>query len=159
MFALIIAIVSIALIVATVAATMYHGGDTLNQGRAKAEAAGLVAGGQQVAAAYLISKTLDATPAVSGFELVQKKHLASIPTVFSSDEGSTGNNYLIKPLFGVISDLNTSVSLETCQALDKLAGAAPAESQSDYPNGQAAEDYSRPYGCVADESMHFYFKI
>lgn len=51
MFSLIITIVSIALVVALVAATMYYGGDTLGQGRASADAAAFVTGAQQLGAA------------------------------------------------------------------------------------------------------------
>lgn len=161
MFSLIIAIVSIALVVALVAATMYHGGDTLTSGRAQADAAGLVAGAEQIAGAYHLGKTLSGQD-MTVTALVDAKHLSGIPagfTVLAADELSP----LIKPANGgmptMIVDWNTSLSLSTCQALDKMQKRAVAESQSDYGNGQDASSYLGHYGCVADETMHFYFKL
>ena len=57
MFSLIITIISIALVVALVAATMYYGGSALNQGTVKADASGFVAGAQQIAAALTMNET------------------------------------------------------------------------------------------------------
>lgn len=56
MFSLIITIISIALVVALVAATMYYGGSALNQGTVKADAAGFVASAQQIAVALTLNQ-------------------------------------------------------------------------------------------------------
>ena len=54
MFSIIIVIVAVSLVVALIAATIYHGGDTLTDGRAQAGAISLVnVGGQIAAALYL----------------------------------------------------------------------------------------------------------
>lgn len=66
MFSLIIVIISIALVVALIAATGYHGGETLTQGRAHASAVGLVnVAGQVTAALYLRDAQGDSLPANS----------------------------------------------------------------------------------------------
>jgi hypothetical protein len=95
MFSLIITIISIALVVALVAATMYYGGSALNQGTVKADAAGFVAGAQQIAAALTIHETegqgspltlLDTTGEFAYIsKLIAEEYLASIPVVKSSD--------------------------------------------------------------------------
>lgn len=59
MFSLIITIISIALVVALVAATMYYGGSALNQGTEKADAAAFVSGAQQITGAISLYKSLE----------------------------------------------------------------------------------------------------
>jgi len=81
MFSLIITIVSIALVVALVAATMYHGGDTLTQGRTTADAAAFVSGAQQVGGAAVMYLSLESQEATSVDQLVSKAYLASAPVV------------------------------------------------------------------------------
>lgn len=79
MFSLIISIVSIALVVALVAATMYHGGDTLTQGRDRAEAAELVSGAQQVSGAASMHLALVGTEPADVAALVTAQYLTSAP--------------------------------------------------------------------------------
>ncbi len=80
MFSLIITIISIALVVALVAATMYHGGDVLSEGRAEADAAAVVAGAQQISGAATMQLALDAANTdLAG--LVTAKYLSSIPSI------------------------------------------------------------------------------
>lgn len=100
MFSLIITIVSIALVVALVAATIYYGADTLTRGQAAANAAGIVSGGEQMVAAlqthYAITGsyplTLDALRtggyltsfpklADAGFALISSAHAAPVDGV------------------------------------------------------------------------------
>lgn len=80
MFSLIITIISIALVVALVAATMYHGGDVLNQGRAEADAAAVVTGAQQISGAATMQLALvGQNTNLAG--LVTDGYLSSLPTV------------------------------------------------------------------------------
>jgi hypothetical protein len=79
MFSLIITIVSIALVVALVAATMYHGGDTLTQGRTTADAAAFVSGAQQIGGAQVMHISLESAPAADVAGLVTDKYLAWTP--------------------------------------------------------------------------------
>ena len=85
MFSLIITIVSIALVVALVAATMYHGGDTLTQGRTTANAAQFVAGAMQIGGAAVMYKSLEGTDSPDIPTLVSKKYLASTPVVVTPE--------------------------------------------------------------------------
>lgn len=79
MFSLIISIVSIALVVALVAATMYHGGDTLTQGRDRAEGAELVSGAQQVSGAASMHLALVGVEPADVAELVTDGYLSAAP--------------------------------------------------------------------------------
>ena len=100
MFSLIITIVSIALVVALIAATMYYGADTLTRGQAAANAAALISGGEQVLAAMtafqaqtgrypnnleelITSNYLRSFPelADAGFELISSAHAAPVDGV------------------------------------------------------------------------------
>lgn len=83
MFSLIITIISIALVVALIAATAYYGGDTLTEGRNSADAASYVAGGQQIAGAthaYIIQK---GTHPADMDDLMMENLLISPPNVKS----------------------------------------------------------------------------
>lgn len=93
MFSLIITIVSIALIVAITGATMYYGGDSLTQGRDKANASAIVAAGQQIAGAINMYDAMEDTPLTGEVDeeglktaLVDEGYLKAIPQV----NGATG---------------------------------------------------------------------
>lgn len=98
MFSLIITIISIALVVALVAATMYYGGSALNQGTEKADAASFVSGAQQITGAVSLFKSLEGVTPAAGTVTValltsagpdgdpattadNEKYLSSIPAV------------------------------------------------------------------------------
>ena len=123
MFSLIITIVSIALVVALVAATMYHGGDTLTQGRAKADAAAFVSGAQQVSGAAVMYASLEGQDAADAATLVTGKYLSGIPSVKGDGLviGASGSNRAI----------TSSVNAEdVCVAINKSAGLTDAEAQT-----------------------------
>lgn len=116
MFSLIITIVSIALVVALVAATMYYGGDTLTQGRDRADAAAFVSGGQQISGAIQMFRAMEGALPDDLDELQTEKYLTSLPTVKSTDSGAWGID-LDEALISV------PVGSETvCAAIDKQAG-------------------------------------
>ena len=77
MFSLIIVIVSIALIVAIVAATLYHGGDTIVQGRDHAASAQLLNEGAQVRGALVFHQAQTGERATTIADLVASKTLAT----------------------------------------------------------------------------------
>lgn len=93
MFSLIITIISIALVVALVAATMYHGGDVLTQGRVEADAAGVVAGAQQITGAAAMHLALAGKAAADVNALVTAKYLSSVPSI-EGTWGALGANSL-----------------------------------------------------------------
>lgn len=94
MFSLIITIISIALVVALIAATMYYGGAALNQGTVKADASGFIAGAQQISAALNLHQIdgkgdFKAIVAAAGSEgdrdfvntLISENYLSTVPSV------------------------------------------------------------------------------
>lgn len=83
MFSLIITIVSIALVVALIGATMYYGGDTLSQGRAKADASAYVSGAQQVVGALQMYNAMESGQPDSLDDLITAKYLSSLPVMKS----------------------------------------------------------------------------
>lgn len=139
MFNLIIAIVSIALIVATVAATMYHGGDTLTTGRANADAAAVIAGAQQVSGAAVMFQSLESASPANLAELVTKKYLASEPNVEGIALDFAGK--LVTA---------TGLSKEACTAVNKNAGADTPEAVTVIGD--------LPYACVTSTGA-FSFKF
>lgn len=146
MFSLIITIVSIALVVALVAATMYHGGDTLTQGRTTAEAAAFVSGAQQVGGAAVMYLSLEGAASADVAALVTGKYLASNPVVKGSAFA------LATDTAGVNVVSSTVDSDEVCTAINKSSGVASAN------QGSATEaDFANlAYGCVsADKTFQF----
>lgn len=143
MFSLIITIVSIALVVALVAATMYHGGDTLTQGRTTADAAAFVAGAQQVGGAAVMYLSLEGQEATTVAQLVTEKYLASAPVV----KGTA----LAIPAAAADANLvsSTVTSDAVCEAINKAAGAATPDAVTDIG--------SLAYGCITDTKL-FQFK-
>lgn len=151
MFSLIITIVAIALVVALVAATMYHGGDTLTQGRTTADAAAFVTGAQQISGAEVMHLSLTSVDAitvsggVAGTDLVLDKYLASAPVV-------KGGSWVVDPTNKLVT--NTVTDAATCQAINTSAGMSLTQAQGTV---QASDFASLPYGCVTATST-FQFK-
>ncbi len=152
MFTLIIAIISIALIVATIAATMYHGGDTLTQGRSAADAAAFVTGAQQISGAEVMHLSLTSTDATTvsggaaGTDLVLDKYLNSAPVVKGGVWALDTVNKLVT---------NTVTDPAVCIQINKAAGLDPVKADA---NAVVAADFANlPYGCVSTGSA-FQFK-
>ena len=150
MFSLIITIVSIALVVALVAATMYHGGDTLTQGRVTADAAAFVSGAQQIAGAQVMHLSLEGVAATTvtggaaGTDLVLDKYLASAPVVKGGAWTLDTTNKLVT---------NVATTDAVCTQLNKSAGVDAAKLSS-----AVATDFANlAYGCVS-ATKTFQFK-
>ena len=132
MFSLIITIVSIALVVALVAATMYHGGDTLTQGRTTADAAAFVSGAQQIGGAQVMHLSLLSSEAENVAALVTADFLASAPVV-------KGSAWTIDTAANTV---NSVVETDdVCEQINKTAGYAD-------PATVAAIAADKPYGCI-----------
>lgn len=87
MFSLIISIISIALVAALAAATVYFGGAAFNKGSAGADASTFINGAQQVAGAFTLASAdnnLEATSTVadlqSGLGTPVQIYLSQVPT-------------------------------------------------------------------------------
>lgn len=113
MFSLIITIVSIALVVALVAATMYSGGDTLTQGRARADASAYISGAQQISAAAIVYSSNEGATPTSLADLKAKNYMTATPTL------PGGSAYTIA--FGTRTIDATVTSRETCTQINKAA--------------------------------------
>lgn len=158
MFALIIAIISIALIVATIAATMYHGGDTLTQGRNRADAAAVISGAQQVGGAAVMFLSLEGTSAANVAELVSSNYLSSAPDVDTLElAGAAAPATPVAVPANVDAPaarlLTATIATDAvCQAINQAAGAAnPASVDGDGID-------ALPYGCVTT-GRTFVFKF
>jgi hypothetical protein len=152
MFSLIITIVAIALVVALVAATMYHGGDTLTQGRTTADAAAFVTGAQQISGAAVMHLSLTGQDATTvsggsaGTDLVVDKYLASAPVVKGSAWALDTANKL------VTATVDTDA---VCIAINKSAGLDSVKADA---NAVVEADFAAlPYGCVST-GKNFEFK-
>ncbi|KVP96610.1 hypothetical protein WJ97_12050 [Burkholderia ubonensis] len=153
MFSLIITIISIALVVALVAATMYSGGDTLTNGRTTADAAAFVTGAQQIGGAQVMHLSLEGQAAATvsggtaGTDLVLDKYLASAPVV---KQDATGG-WLLDTANRLVTN---KVAADTvCTQINKTAGVAAAQQAS----AAAADFAGLPYGCVS-ATKTFQFK-
>lgn len=152
MFSLIITIVSIALVVALIAATAYYGGDALSQGRNSADAAAYVTSAQQITAAALmrISNGDPAPTALS--DLTGDNLLSAVPNVKSRVAGT--NDWTFDngtPRMVTINLAGTAAgNQKLCEQINKNAGATGM----DATNGTVASIANYTYGCVpgADSS-------
>ncbi len=134
---------------------MYHGGDTLTQGRVTADAAAFVSGAQQVGGAAVMYLSLEGAEATSVAQLVTGKYLASAPVV----KGSA----LSIPADAAAANLVTSTvtSDAVCSQINKTAGITAADTAAAADTDSAlvvvaGEFASKAYGCVtADKSFQF----
>ena len=156
MFSLIITIVSIALVVALVAATMYHGGDTLTQGRVTADAAAFVSGAQQIAGAQTMHLSLTSKLAttvsggVAGTDLVVDKFLASAPVVKGGDWSlaTAGLVTSVVDTAAICQQINVSAGLKNGDTAAADSDTALVVVDADFVN--------KAYGCVtADTTFKF----
>lgn len=159
MFSLIITIVSIALVVALVAATMYHGGDTLTQGRTTADAAAFVAGAQQVGGAAVMYLSLESEAPANVAALVTDKYLASEPVVKGGGL-ELGTATIGANTVNVVTSTVTADAV--CAAINKSAGILAANTADSADTQDAlvvAQDdlADVAYGCIT-ASKTFQFK-
>lgn len=153
MFSLIITIVSIALVVALVAATMYHGGDTLTQGRTTADAAAFLTGAEQIAGAFKMYEALQGVKPNSTQVLIDGAFLKSNPPGMELVVPGMMDNF---PPYVRSTDFK---NLALCQALDKDAGRTPETALTAYPSDTQMEQW-KPYGCYnTTGGAKFYFKV
>jgi hypothetical protein len=157
MFSLIITIVSIALVVALVAATMYHGGDTLTQGRTTADAAAFVSGAQQVAGGATMFLSLEGAAPADVAALVTKKYIASVPNTKSVAPLALGKNIALTNIVSAAAN-----DAAVCQQLNKNVGLTAAKTAAAADTDAAlvvveADFANLPYGCVSTGNV-FQFK-
>lgn len=137
MFSLIITIVAIALVVALVAATLYHGGDTLSAGRDTAEAAGLTNFGQQISLALHVKDALQSEPPTANqtvlADSLAPQYMASVPASWLIRCGES--------LCEITKDI-PDTDTDTCLAVNKAAGLGSVVTLTVYEMTHA------PYFCL-----------
>lgn len=111
MFSLVITIVSIALVVALVAATLYHGGDSIDKGSAEANLAGLVNQATQIQAAAVLYSAENSSAAPDLSTLVSKNYLKA--QINNGNEAWTSAGGFA---------LTTAADLATCTAFNAKYG-------------------------------------
>lgn len=111
MFSLIISIISIALVAALAAATVYFGGAAFNKGGAGADASAFINAGQQIAGAFTLAET-DGESFTTVAEL-SPEYLAQIPTYKSQS--------LILDATGGADYVAVEVSANVCQEIHERA--------------------------------------
>ena len=150
MFSLIISIVSIALVVALAAATMYYGGDALSQGRSSADASSYVTAAQQIGGAAVMHINTQPAAPTTVADLVTSNNLSGVPNVKSRVEGT--NEWTMVPAVAGTSPRMLTIKLagapasnqKLCDQINKNAGATGM----DATNGTIATIGSFPYACV-----------
>lgn len=154
MFSLIITIVSIALVVALVAATMYHGGDTLTQGRAKADAAAFVSGAQQVSGAAVMYQALEGAAAASAAVLVTSQYLSSVPSV------KGGGLDIGTGLSSARVVASTVTAQDVCEAINRSAGLDETAAATAAAGDGTADVANQAFGCYKNATDYtFQFKF
>jgi len=147
MFSLIISIISIALVAALAAATVYFGGAAFNKGSAGADASTFVNAGQQIAGAFTLASadgyTVDLVADLNNGSTVTKNevYLAQIPSY-----KGTGLDGLVTE--GTAKYVVTPVSDLVCAEIVKRADGADATVAT-----QATFQPANLYGCVKSTSV------
>lgn len=126
MFSLIISIISIALVAALAAATVYFGGAAFNKGSAGAEASAFINAGQQIAGAFTLALTDGDTDAATVGALANdtgEVYLTQVPTY----KGTALSLSVVPGLEDYVS-VTSIVSNNVCEEIVDRAGvAAPAD--------------------------------
>ena len=143
MFSLIISIISIALVAALAAATVYFGGAAFNKGSAGADASTFINAGQQIAGAFTLAAADGYTvPTVAdlndgGTDTKGEIYLAQIPSYKGTGLDGLVGNYAVSP-----------VSDQVCAEIVKRA-----EGVDGVVDTQATFAPSNLYGCVISTSI------
>lgn len=146
MFSLIISIISIALVAALAAATVYFGGAAFNKGGAGADASAFINGGQQIAGAFTLAATDNFTATdVASLATPAAGYLAQVPsfkgTVLALD--ATDDKYV------TVSDVER-VTADVCTEINKRAVGK---------SGTAPTTVTGLFGCVAGATPKAFYKV
>lgn len=157
MFALIIAIIAIALTIYLAVSTLFYGGDALSNGSARAIASAFINQGQQINGVHTLFKNDNAGEKVDGLQhdldvLVTQNYLSSIPVP------SKGSAWTVDSAFPVAEGLSLHVikSTDVVAAEGVTASTIPDE-VCKLINDQAGVG-SETFGCVdgADANTVWY---
>lgn len=149
MFSLIISIISIALVAALAAATVYFGGAAFNKGSAGADASAFINAGQQIAGAFTLA-------AADGYTATTVGSLqdASLGATSAGNDGQVylsqvpsykGSNLTTLATSGSKSFVSAVVSDQVCKEINERALGKGAIAPEDIDNVDL-------FGCVTDTS-------
>lgn len=159
MFALIIAIIAIALTIYLAVSTLFYGGDALSNGSARAIASAFINQGQQINGVHTLFKNDNAGEKVDGTQhdldaLVTQSYLSSIPvpskgsawTVDAAFDTGTVTDLLVVKSTGVAESAGSGTEGEAGYVAPTDASIIPDE-VCDLINEQAGVG-SETFGCV-----------
>lgn len=146
MFALIIAIIAIALTIYLAVSTLFYGGDALSNGSARAIASAFINQGQQINGVHTLFKNDNAGEKVDGTThgldvLVTQNYLSSIPVP------SKGSAWTVDAAF----DTGTVTDLLVIKSTDVAAADAVAESGTPGQPGYVAASPATEASAIPDE--------
>lgn len=146
MFSLIISIISIALVAALAAATVYFGGSAFNKGGAGADASTFVNAGQQISGAF----TLAETDGVIGGGAEQVNSVADLtPDYLAQQPSYKGSLFVLDATDTTY--VKQVVPANVCEEVNKRANGVDASG-----NVVAVTAVEGLYGCVTDSTTAFY---
>ena len=108
MFSLIITMIAVALVAVLALASMYYGGDSLQQGTAKANAAKYLSEANQITAAANLYKLQNNGATPTAQDLVDNDYLQALP----EGDWYINNGFIERP----------GISLEECTEVNRLVG-------------------------------------
>lgn len=150
MFALIIAIIAIALTIYLAVSTLFYGGDALSNGSARAIASAFVNQGQQVNGVHTLYKNDNAGERIDSTAeldlLVTEGYLSSIPVPAVGNQWAVAD-LEITPAVGEVA----AVSISTLQSTSTDATKEIPAEVCDLINEQAGVG-SQTFGCVKDHA-------
>lgn len=166
MYSLTITIVSIALAVVMLASMLFHGGDTLTEGRAAAVASSLVNEGSQVQVAYKMNMAIGSQEHMTVPQLVARGYLKNAPPLYDVDwgwglfapgtkQGFAGAVLLTSALPKVTND---DGGLRVCNALEKMAGRPAKNNLLEFQTAIEGELPGR-FGCMQGDVLTIYYKM
>ena len=151
MFNLIITIISIALVVATAAASIYYGGSAFTTGTAKAGAATLASQSQQISGAVILFQNANAGTAPGSVGALAPAYLQSVPLLNTSvASGGWALDTTTGAASATVYELASGVNAAVCAQVNADVNHAGAESTAYATVAAAAAGVlaTAPYACV-----------
>jgi hypothetical protein len=162
MFNLIVAVISIALIAAMAAASIFYGGEAFSESTAKAQAATLVNNGQQIGGAQVLHKISNSGNLETAIgNLVLEGYLQALPTPPASAV-ATGVNWELQAAGGLgVITLIEENHAAVCDAVVEQGGSDVSSEFFDL-NGliPATLGTDKQFGCITDTvTTKFAYKL
>lgn len=145
MFALIITIISIALVAALAIASIYYGGSAFSQGTAQAQGSTIVNQAQQVGAAVTLYENDNGGSAPSAVSDLTPTYLEAVPTPPSSASGAYALGSNATSVTVDVTSANVCLSIDQSVAPSTSAIPSAANSADQYQCFGSASPYTFQY--------------